>query len=75
MVVTIEVDEQVRWFCRPEDHPTLDQCEAMVTRGAIVEVHIGCPDHLSSTEHNRIKMLQEQFRVPVSLLDSFPERS
>jgi hypothetical protein len=73
VVFTLEVDQSVRWYRRPEDHPTLDQCEGIITRGTIVEVHIGRPDPLSKREHSHIATLREQLHVPILLLDPCPE--
>lgn len=51
VVVTIETDEPVSWRRRPEEHPSLDQCEDTITRGRVVAVDIAECDYPHCTCH------------------------
>lgn len=69
VVVSIETDDPLHWLRRSEDHPSLDQCEALIQHGEIVEVCIGRPGPLSYTEQQHVQEAQ-QLHCPVRILES-----
>ncbi len=40
VLVELETDDPIRWSHRPEDHPTLDQCEATIRSWRIISVTV-----------------------------------
>jgi hypothetical protein len=72
-VIELRAADDVKWHFRPENHNTLDQCEATITTWEIVSITIN-PTRYWNTRANRedIPALIARFGDKIKLLSPLP---
>lgn len=63
VVLTIETSETPRWLRRPENHGSLDQCEATISQGRVVAADIVECKYWNCTCHGQVARFRQILNI------------